>query len=396
MRTIGIIAEYDPFHSGHAHQIRALRRAFGPGCAVVCAMSGNFVQRGNAALADKWTRARLALEGGADLILELPTPWAVSSAEPFARGGVALLTAAGVVDTLSFGSEAGDLAPLRQAAQALSSPAFREALRRGLDQGLSFAVARQQALRSLLGDGADAVRHPNNNLGVAYLRAIQDLGSPLAPHTIPRLGAGHDDGTQSTGPHVSASYLRAQILSGSASSLAPYLSPAHQAALAEDPASLTFCTRGVLARLRALSPQDLRPLPDSGEGLENKLLAAAQEAGSLEALYALAKSKRYPHARIRRLVLWAFLGLQGDPRTALPPYLRVLGFSPRGQEVLREMKGKATLPLLTKPAHAKALPPAARAVFQQEARCTALYDLCRKQFGNTPGKNEYTQGPVRI
>jgi predicted nucleotidyltransferase len=152
----------------------------------------------------------------------------------------------------------------------------------------------------------------------------------------------------------------------------------------------------VLARLRALSPQDLRTLPDSGEGLENKLLAAAQEADSLEGLYALAKSKRYPHARIRRLVLWAFLGLAGNPRTGTPPYLRVLGFSSRGQEVLREMKGKAALPLLTKPAHAKALPPAARDLFQQEARCTALYDLCRKQFGNTPGKNEYTQGPVRV
>jgi predicted nucleotidyltransferase len=152
----------------------------------------------------------------------------------------------------------------------------------------------------------------------------------------------------------------------------------------------------VLARLRVLSPQDLRALPDSGEGLENKLLAAAQEADSLEGLYTLAKSKRYPHARIRRLVLWAFLGLAGNPRTGTPPYLRVLGFSSRGQEVLREMKGKAALPLLTKPAHAKALPPAARAVFQPEARCTALYDLCRKQFGNTPGKNEYTQGPVRI
>ena len=112
MHTIGIIAEYNPFHSGHRHHIQAVRQAFGADCAVVCAMSGNWVQRGEAALADKWTRTALALHQGVDLVVELPTPWAVSSAEPFARGGVGLLTATGVVDTLSFGSEAGALPPL--------------------------------------------------------------------------------------------------------------------------------------------------------------------------------------------------------------------------------------------------------------------------------------------
>ena len=171
MRTIGIIAEYNPFHSGHRHHIQAVRQAFGADCAVVCAMSGNWVQRGEAALADKWTRTALALRQGVDLVVELPTPWAVSSAEPFARGGVGLLTATGVVDTLSFGSEAGALPPLQAAADCLASPAWQEVLRQGLAEGLSFPVARQQAATALLGDAARCLQGPNNNLGVEYLLA---------------------------------------------------------------------------------------------------------------------------------------------------------------------------------------------------------------------------------
>ena len=190
MHTIGVIAEYNPFHSGHGHHLRMLSQTFGPDCAVVCVMSGNWVQRGDAALADKWTRAELALRQGADLILDLPTLWAVSSAESFARGGVALLTATGVVDTLSFGSEAGTLSPLQAVADCLESEAWRCLLRQTLAQGLSFPVARQRAATALLGENAQCLRHPNNNLGIEYLRALRSLGSPLVPHTIPRLGGG--------------------------------------------------------------------------------------------------------------------------------------------------------------------------------------------------------------
>ncbi len=150
MRTIGIIAEYNPFHSGHRYHLSRLKASF-PGCAIVCCMSGHWVQRGDAALADKWTRAELALQGGADLVLDLPTLWSVSSAETFARGGVFLLGATGVVDTLSFGSEAGVLPPLQAIARVLSSTALDVALREGLQQGLSYPTARQKAVQALLG-----------------------------------------------------------------------------------------------------------------------------------------------------------------------------------------------------------------------------------------------------
>lgn len=393
MRTIGIISEYNPFHSGHRYHLAGLRNTFGVDCALVCVMSGNFVQRGDAAIADKWTRTRLALAGGADLILELPTPWAISSAEQFARGGTALLQASGVVDTLSFGSEAGTLAPLQAAADALDSPRWREALGEQLTLGLSFPAARERAAETLLGPGAGCLGQPNNNLGVEYLRALRALDSSIRPHTMQRLGAAHD-GDEENAVHRSASQLRAALLGDECPSLSPFLADQAVELLRENPASLSFCTRGVLARLRGMAEAEFALLPDCGEGLSRLLCRAAQQAASLDELYRLVKSKRYTHARIRRLVLWAFLGLTAADRPDRPPYLRVLGFSPRGQGVLREMKSRASLPILVKPAHIAGFGPEARRLFQLEARCTGLYGLCQKHLGHISQESEYRLGPV--
>ena len=394
MRTIGIIAEYNPFHSGHRHHIARIREEFGPDCAVAAVMSGNWVQRGDAAVADKWTRTRLALAEGADLVIELPTLWAVSSAETFARAGVALLDAMGCADILSFGSEAGTLAPLEAAAACMDSEDWHGSLRRALDRGLPFPLARQKAAEELIGPEAGCLRSPNNNLGVEYLRAIRMSGSSLIPHTVPRLGAGHDQQAESTDLHLSGSDLRDRILRGTNEPLTPFLPPESESALRRDPASLSFCTQGVLARLRAMEPEEFSLLPDSGEGLSNKLCSAARVAVDLDGLYALVKSKRYTLARIRRLVLWAFLGLKEADRPETPPYLRVLGFTPAGQQVLRRMKDTARLPVLVKPAHSRRLEGPARRIFSLEARCTGLYDLCRRSFGQADGPNEYTAGPV--
>lgn len=394
MRTIGIIAEYDPFHSGHRYHIRKVREAFGDHCAVVAVMSGHWVQRGGAALADKWIRAKLALDGGVDLVLELPTLWAAASAETFARGGVALMEAVGCVDVLSFGSEAGEITPLEAAAECLRSEGWRAALKRELDRGVSFPVARERAAELFLGDAAACLKGPNNNLGVEYLRAARDMGSKLSFHTLPRLGAGHDQEGTKDAPHLSASTLRKRILEGDMTPLLPYLSAQAEAVLRENPASLTFCTQGVLAKLRGMEEDDFARLPHSGEGLSNRLYGAAQTATTLEDLYALTKTKRFTHARIRRMVLWAFLGLTEADRPALPPYLRVLGFSLTGQQVLRQMKTTASLPVLVKPAHAARLAPEAKRIFDLEARSTRLYELCRKFFGQGQSLNEYTKNPI--
>lgn len=394
MRTIGIVAEYNPFHSGHRHHLDTIRTSLGTDSAVAAVMSGNWVQRGDAAIADKWTRTGLALAQGVDLVIELPTLWAAASAEAFARGAVSLLEAMGCVDVLSFGSEAGELPSLEAAAACLDSPAWREALREQLDRGLPFAAARQAAAEALIGPAAGCLASPNNNLGVEYLRALRSLDSPIQPHTLSRLGAGHDDRTQE-GPHLSGAALRARLLGRQEGSLLPYLSPEAAELLGKDPASLSFCTQGVLARLRTMEAEDFARLPDCGEGLANRLRDASRQARSLEELYSLVKTKRYPLARIRRLVLWAFLGLALEDRPSAPPYLRVLGFRDRGRQLLRRMKASATLPVVVKPAHVKGLDQTARRVFALEARCTGLYDLCRRDFLSHPPRSEYTTDPVR-
>ena len=188
MTVAGIICEFNPLHSGHAYLMAQLRQHGAD--AVVCAMSGNFVQRGEPALVNKLSRGEMAVDCGADLVLELPVLWAMATAERFAEGGVSLLARTGVVDTLLFGSESGDLAALRAAAEGLDSPAFTRALRDRQEDGVTFAAARQQALGTLPGVDASLLAQPNNILAVEYLRAIARQGNGLNAATIPRIGAG--------------------------------------------------------------------------------------------------------------------------------------------------------------------------------------------------------------
>ena len=366
METAGIVAEYNPFHRGHAWHIAETRRRLGGDAPVVCVMSGHWVQRGECALADKWLRAALALDRGADLVVELPTPWAMASAESFARGAVSLLAATGVVDVLSFGSETGELAPLEEAAAALDAPDYPERLRAALGRGLSFPAARQEAA------GAACLSAPNNNLGVEYLRSLRALSSTIRPLTVPRQGAGHDG--PAAGGFASASELRRLLRAGRGEEAAPYLTAPWSGELAD----MQHIERAVLARLRTMGEGDWAALPDGGgaEGLPSRLAKAAREAVSLEDFYTRAKTRRYPHARLRRLALAAFLGLRAAERPAAPPYVRVLGLGGRGRALLRKMKDTCPLPVIVKPAQARELDGPARTLFESEARYTDLYGLC--------------------
>ncbi|SBV96056.1 conserved hypothetical protein [uncultured Eubacteriales bacterium] len=395
MGTAGVVTEYNPFHTGHAHQLAETRKALGEGSALVCVMSGNFVQRGECSVLDKWSRSRCALQGGADLVLENPTPWAAASAETFARGAVGVLAATGVVDTLSFGSEAGTLEELRTAARCLDGAEYRESLRRELDLGLPFAAARERAARSVMGAAAACLATPNNNLAVEYLRA---LPPGMAAMTVKRVGAAHD-GAAAEG-FASASALRALLHSGELEKAEAYLPAGTMAELTRAveegraPASLLQCERAVLARLRTMTEADFAALPDGGaaEGLPARLVRAAVGALTLEEFCTAAKTKRYAHARIRRLALWAFLGLTEADRPAHVPYVRVLGMNHRGRELLSRMKKTCVLPVITKPAHARRLEGEGRALFETEARCTNLFALCTPQ--PQPCGLEWTTGPV--
>ena len=360
MATAGIVAEYNPFHRGHAWHIARTRRALGADTAVVCVMSGHWVQRGECALTDKWSRAALALSGGADLVLELPTPWAMASAESFARGAVGLLAATGVVDVLSFGSETGELAPLRAAAAALDGPDYPERLQAGLARGLSFPAARQAAV------GADCLASPNDNLGVEYLRALPPGMEAL---TIPRRGAAHD------GPAAGASAAssRGALLRPDGGGGGP-LSPrplergdgVHGAHRPGGAGPSAHDGRGGLGR---------PPRRRGGGGPARPAGAFRPDGGQPEDFYARAKTAATSRL-VMRLALAAFLGLRAAERPPVAPYVRVLGLSGRGRELLRRMKETCALPVVVKPAQARALDGDARALFEAEARRTDLFGLC--------------------
>ena len=372
--TVGIICEFDPLHLGHAHLL-AQARAMGAS-AVVCAMSGSFTQRGSFAAVSKAARAEMALRCGADLVLELPVLWAMSPAERFADGGVALLTRTGAVDTLLFGSECGDLPALQAAAAALDSPAFTEALRTRQEDGVTFAAARQQILASLPGVNASLLEKPNNTLAVEYLRAIARQHSRLVPLTIPRIGADHD-GPPEAGTS-SASHLRALLGQGAVEEACAFmpddaadiLRREVQARRIADPA---LCERAILYRLRTMSEEDWRPYDRGGEGLYHRLYRAAQEGTSVAEVLAAAKTKRYPMARLRRMVLGAWLGLPEDVPPRMPD-VRVRAANETGRALLRQMR-RGGVPVLTKPADAAALGGEAASLLALESRCADLWAL---------------------
>lgn len=394
MYVCGIISEYNPFHTGHAQLFAQLRARFGADTAIVCAMSGNFVQRGDFAVLRKHARAEMALRGGADLILELPLPWALSSAEGFARGGVGVLAGLGAVDALCFGSECSDTQALLRAAACLDSAEYAEALRGALARGIGFASAREAAVRELSGADADVLKTPNDNLGVEYCRALAYHKSAMQPLAVKRVGAMHD-GVPTDGI-ASASYIRALLLRGEDASA--YLPSdalrilQDEAAAGRAPVCAANAERAMLARLRMLSEADFAAADSGSEGLYRRLFAASRTACSLDALYAAAKTKRAAHARLRRAAMRACLGLS----SALPknvPYLRVLGCTARGREVLRLAKANGA-PILTKPADVRRLSPEAQRLFALEVHATDFFTLAYPALDAAAGGSEWTTGPV--
>ena len=396
MNIAGIVAEYNPFHTGHRYQIQQTRALLGPDTGVVAVMSGNWVQQANCAIADKWTRARLALMGGADLVLELPTVWATASAEGFCQGAVDLLIAAGVVDTISFGSECGDVERLAQVAACLTGEDYQTRLKDLLSSGAPYAVCRQKAAESLLGPNlSDLLSTPNNNLGIEYLRALCNRTSTIRPMSVLRRGAAHNSISCGRPDFLSATQIRRDLNDGVWDTVQDYLVPGSRDVLeCTSFPSLARVERVLLARMRTMSARDWAMLPDSGaaEGLPQRLEKAGRQCTSVAQFLDTVKTKRYTHARLRRLLLWVYLGISAQDRPDHPPYLRVLGFNRRGQEILARMRTEATLPLLTKPAHARDLNDEGRTLFELEARCTDLYDLCLEHIP-APGR-EWTQGPV--
>ena len=396
MAAAGIIAEYNPLHLGHCCQLRRLRALLGEETPVICAMSGNFVQRGDFALLGKHARAEAAVRSGADLVLEIPLSWACAPAERFAQGGVEVLLGTGLVTDLVFGSESADAGAIRSATEALLGPDFPEALRRELAGPHSFAAARQRALAGLIGEeGAEVLSRPNDILAVEYAKALSREGSEVHLVPILRQGAGHD---QDGGDYPSAGSIRRMIQEGrraeALAAMAPAMRELYEAeeARGRAPVFAAGAERAILAQLRRMGEADFLALDAGGEGLGNRLAAAAREAASLEELLDRAKTKRYAYSRLRRLALWAYLGLRPETLPARVPYLRPLAMNQRGRALLAEARRRGALPILTKPADVRRLTPEAQAVFRREVLATDLYTLAFPG-DPAPGGAEWREGP---
>lgn len=382
-KLAGIIAEYDPFHNGHAWQLQQAKALGAQRVAV--AMSCGLTQRGALPLLPESVRVQAALTCGADLVFALPAPYACSGAECFARAGVQLLAAAGC-DALVFGAETPDAALLMEAARVLSGAEYRTALKARLAAGArSFAAARQAAVEAVCpGTGLAALLDkPNNNLAVEYCKAILELGASLVPIPLPRQGAGHGQAlTETGGQFASASALRTLWQSGGADAAAPYVPaevlPLYREAFAAgrytDLVAAQRCQLALL-RSRCAGTAPFAQVRGISEGLEHRLEAAVRSSTTHAELLDSLTTVRYPRARMRRLAMDAALDYSADVFPALPPYLHLLGAQKDALSLLKA----AALPVSHSLARLAEQNAPCRAVVDAQLRACDFGALCRKK-----------------
>lgn len=388
MKIAGIIAEYNPFHNGHAHHILRTREITGCDYVVVC-MSGSFTQRGEAACLDKWTRTRMALECGADAVFDLPALFAVRTADDFARGGVEILGGLGC-DVLSFGSECTDMALLERLAglRMQEPPELARMIREKLDAGMAHARARGEALAELLDVEPALLNAPNMILAAEYIRAIHVSGRSMQPVAIPRVGGYHDP---ALGQFASASAIRQALQREEIREAAACVPPACRESLSE--ISMHSMDDLLLHRLRCMTEAEIAALPGVNEGLEKRVIKCVREASSRTALLEMLKCKRYTHARLSRLCAHALLGMTREllNRHPLPDYARLLGMRADAQPLLAELKKRTSLPILSDGSRL-----AGNEIFDLECRATDLRALLCNDPAERKAGQEYTRKFVRV
>ena len=395
LKAAGIVCEYNPIHSGHTRHIEETRRALGgEPSAIVCVMSGNFVQRGDFAVFSKHARALAAVRSGADLVVELPSPYALSSAEGFARAGVHILDR--LCDYISFGSESGDIVALTKAAEGIVTPGADIAVKEWLSRGVPYAAALQKAADTVLPDArADLFKTPNNLLGIEYLKAIAATGSSLKPITVKRTGGAHDGAAG-----CSSSALRKMLYNGGT----PWRHVPRGAAGAykeeiaagRGPVTMKSCEIAMLSRLRAMSIEEFAELPGISEGLDRRFARYAATEPTAAAILEKVKTKRYAMSRIRRMLMCACLGITAADTREPPPYIRVLALNAVGAKLIKKARTGAGLPIITKPASAHGLPGHAGELFCKEAAATDMYVLAYPDESRRFGGQEWLISPCVV
>ncbi|NLW91736.1 MAG: nucleotidyltransferase [Syntrophomonadaceae bacterium] len=414
MAVLGVVSEYNPFHNGHKY-------LFDMACqaekfdAVVCVMSGNFTQRGEAALFNKWARAEMALASGADLVIELPFCFAVRSAYYFARGAMQLLQRTGVVTHLAFGCENNHLPTLQGIAEILSHEPdeFKTSLKRNLSNGLSFPLARSRALQDMQSpsnhDLHGALLGPNNILAIEYLRVMQEENIPFHPIAIKRQGSPYHDTEVSCLPSATA-IRQALIHNADLDSLRSSLPPGsidiidRELANGRKSSGLESLERSIIMMIRSMSTDQLRSIYEVNDGLEYRIKEAANHSGTLYQLLTQIKSKRYNMTRISRSMLYILFSLTKDQMQLFdrsgPQYLHLLGFSAKGQKILQVMKINSRLTIVNRASDMKKLceespDPVLSQMANLDRLATDMYSLLYSNPDMRKGSLDYTMSPIR-
>jgi predicted nucleotidyltransferase len=341
---LGIVSEYNPFHNGHIMHLKKSQEITKADFTIAI-MSGNFVQRGDTSLIDKWSKTEMALRQGIDLVIELPTVYATSSAENFAEGAVKILNNLGIIDYLSFGSEIGQIKPLDDVASILAKEPkdFSEIIKRELKSGLSYPKARELAIQRYFGNSPlylNALQNPNNILGVEYLKALKRTKSTITPITIKRSCSDYNS-TDIKNGIASATAIRNMIETGkNIHSVVPFetyeiIEKLNQKG--QIVTSLKIFEKEIIYTLRKMSLAEIASLPDVTEGLENKIKNAVNTSNSLDEVISKVKSKRFTQTRIQRILIYALLNItKKDIQISkkVTPYIRVLGFNKHGKRII--------------------------------------------------------------
>lgn len=421
MSVVGIIAEYNPLHGGHAYHIRKAREET-QAEACVCVLSSHFVQRGEPAWVSKWARTQMALHAGVDLVVELPSVFSCASAEYFASAAVKILDSLGLVTHLCFGSEKGDIEPLKATASLLAfeSDSFKASLKEGLDQGLSFASARENAIRKETGEAGEVLSKPNNILGVEYIKALKRLGSAIKPVTIPRRGEGYNS-LNLASSFSSATAIRKFVAEAGKNTpyaslfdetpdsfLANNLPQESYKVLAREfrqgrgPVTLKAFEEILLYGLRTMPASELALLPYMENGLENRLKEAAHQSVSVAEMVSSVVTSRYPASRIRRILCAMLMGVTGDFLNGLKEagyaqYIRILGFNATGRRLLSRIKKNAHLPLITKPtSYAQLSDQLGKRLFVTEIKAGDVYVLGYPNRDLRRGGSEFKTSPLYL
>ncbi len=403
-KVVGIIAEYNPFHNGHSYHIQNTKAQTGADF-VVAVMTGNFTQRGNTSVVNKWEKTKMALNGGVDLVIELPTIYSISSAENFANGAVKILNTLGIVDAISFGMEANDISTLNNIANVLNSepPEYKTLLEHELGKGNSFPKARDNALMMYLNDikrYANVLKGSNNILAIEYLKALKKQKSNLVPVGIKREKVYYNS-TKIIDEYASSTGIRNLLLHNQIEEVRRVVPAKVFSMLLENirqgtyVLDLTAYNYEIIYKLRSMSVKEIANLPDVSEGLENLIKEVSNKTNNLIELINGIKSKRYTQTRIQRILLYALLGITKkdmEVSKKMVPYIRVLGCSENGKMLLSQISPKAKVITSFKKFESANRNRRIAKFLEIDKRATDIYTLGYKK--NSKAGLDYTKGLI--